>query len=478
MFLFTLLGCQLHKSDSKTVITEQSEEHAARSETLERGTKAQVSNVEHVVHAEKILYVQSSVANLRAEASVKSNILSSMPIGTKGEVVKQQDGWVHFQTEEHIGWVSTSLLGATEPTLEYALAQFEAIEISNPSERRKWIERAAALAPKNKDVIEMLIHTLEEQGDSSALRKAQLGLRKLKELDAVYFTNNSFQDGSPDDYLEMIPSLLSCREEIRDLGIRDAEPPSEQMMEKWGSWGREVPKQEFWPVLHNSCFEFHPKKSIWSLIVADGVASWKLLDLEPKLTVRTYLTDPCVGEQTEPPYSQVNLSLKATGRQNPELYLSTIDTPNTANFPFPSLTIPEAKPVPGLVSPAGNSIHRSVLSGTRAEFGIRSVYLESEVGDQQYEDGMEKDAVGTISLVVEWESGERAVLHTAHGVGKYSYHPPYIDRIKLTDINHDGFPDFLFQAEDIGYVLVETRQQSIHLIHTIEIPKHAPIGGC
>ena len=55
-------------------------------------------------------------------------------------------------------------------------------------------------------MIDLLIETLEQQGDSDALRKARLGKRALQTMDSVYFTHQSFQDGDPEDYLQIYPS--------------------------------------------------------------------------------------------------------------------------------------------------------------------------------------------------------------------------------------------------------------------------------
>jgi hypothetical protein len=112
------------------------------------------------------------------------------------------------------------------------------------------------------------------------------------------------------------------------------------------------------------------------------------------------------------------------------------------------------------------------------EFGIESLYIDHEMGDVPEEYWDEKNIVLKISLVVEWTSGQRTVLHSAEGRLKYSYYPPEIGDIVVTDLNQDGFPDFLLSSMGIGYQLMETRNQTIHLIHTIERPMEPPIGGC
>ena len=107
-------------------------------------------------------------------------------------------------------------------------------------------------------------------------------------------------------------------------------------------------------LLRQYCFEFHPKKSIWGSIAKDGLARWTLVELLPKLTVRTYLEEPCGGGRIDPPYVQVNLSLETPFRDYPELYLSTLEQPSSDAFPFLPLDIPQAQPVPNLKSAADN----------------------------------------------------------------------------------------------------------------------------
>lgn len=440
--------------------------------------------------ARKSLYIQASTANLRREPSKKSGVQSKLPIGTKGIVVKRQGEWVYFQTSKYTGWLHNSLIGEVKPTLENTLARFKNLSPRDFTERRKWIERAAAIAPKNRDVIELLVKTLEynfnEVGfdnrslwDYRYLWNARIGLEALKKKDSVYFTNKSFQDSFP-QRLTFRPTLLSCRNKIRDIGVRGAEPPSKEMIQKWWGWGREVPKEEFWPTMQQNCFEFEQEKSIWSLIAKDGLASWKLIDIQPKLTVRTYLLDSCSSEdRLGPPDARVDLSWEGPEDKRPPLFFSTSEAPKTTSFPYISLAIPNAKPVPNMVSKRGNQIHRSILSGVQEDFGIRSIYLESEVGELTTSEFALPNATLIISLVVEWDSGKRSVIHsTGGGGGKYSYIPPEITDITLTDINQDGNPDILLNEIGIGYVLFEINEQSIKSTHTLERPIIDPSGGC
>ncbi len=429
------------------------------------------------VQSESILYVQASTANLRSEPGRHGLIVAGLAIAAKGEVLKQEGGWVYLQSGEHIGWVDASLLGATEPTLEEALAQFNAADTWS-SERRKWIERAAALAPTDREVIDLLIETLEQQGDSDALRKARLGKRALQTMDSAYFTHQSFQDGDPEDYLQIYPSPLSCREEIRALATQGASFPNDAMIAQWGGWYREVPKEEFWPTLQQQCYEFQPNKTLWSLIAKDDVASWQEIELQPTLTVRTFLEEPCDGRRMGVEKADVNLAWSAPTGVKPVLYYSSPDPQKTTAFSYLQLTAPKAVAVPGLVSAEGNPIHRSVLMKGNEEFGIESLYMDHEMGDVPEEYWDEKNIVLKISLVVEWTSGQRTVLHSAEGILKYSYHPPEIGDIVVTDLNQDGFPDFLLSSMGIGYQLMETRNQTIHSIQTIERPMDPPIGGC
>ncbi|MAA79587.1 MAG: hypothetical protein CL916_10040 [Deltaproteobacteria bacterium] len=461
MILVALIGCQ----------NQEPEISQSRSSSPKEAVKEESAFEESSTPSVQLFYIQSSTANLRSEASVKSKVLIGLPIGTKGEAKKKEGTWVYFQSGAHVGWVSSSLLAETKPTLDAALSQYQA---ARKADKRKWIERAAALAPQNKKVITMLIEELDYHGDSDAMKKAQLGLRALQTLDSIYFNNESFQDGKPEDYLMLYPSKLSCREEIKAIALRGAQPPSKQMIEKWDSWFRDVPKEDYWSALQQHCFEFHPDKTVWSLIAKDGLATWKSIELVPKLTVRTYIEEPCVGDRMPPPHAQINLSWQ----DEPELFFSTLTAPKTTSFPFIPMNPPKSNPVPNLFSKDGYQIHRSLLTGEQKKFGIHSVYLENEVGDGHYDDGSDPNSVLTTSLVVEWDSGKRSILHSAKGEGKYSYHPPEIRDIVLTDINQDGAPDFLLREENIGYILIETNQESVQETHTIEQSMPQPIGGC
>ena len=465
MIFVSLLGCQAQKPESSQVEKTKKEEIAVEAP----------DKLDSATPSTQTLYIQSSTANLRSEASTKSTVLVGLPIGTKGDARKKEGEWVYFQAKENEGWVHTSLLTETQPTLENALAQYKT---ANRSDKRKWIERAAALDPQNKEVITMLIEELDYQGDRDAMRKAELGLRSLKTMDSIYFSTKSFQDGAPEDYLMLYPSTLSCLEEIKTIALRGAEPPSEEMQKKWGAWYREVPKEEYWSVLQQNCFEFHPEKTIWSLVAKDGIGTWQSIEVIPKLTIRSYVNEPCVDEPMPPPFGQINLSWSTSGEQQPALFFSTLTTPQKTSFPFIPLQRSPKKPVPDLYSKDGNQIFRSVLTGAQKDLGIRSIYLEEEIGDGEFEDGSEPNSVLTTSLVVEWESGKRIILHSAIGEGKYSYHPPAILDIVLTDLNQDGAPDFLLREEGIGHMLIETNQESIQKTHTIERSMELPIGGC
>ena len=241
MIFIALLGCQ--PQNPKTSQAEPPKKEVTTAETSLKAQKPTPST--------QLLYIQSSTANLRSEASTQSTVLIGLPIGTKGEVRKTEGEWIYIQAGEHTGWVHTSLLTEKQPTLEDALSQYET---ANRSDKRKWIERAAALAPQNKEVIAMLIEELDYQGDHDAKRKAELGLRSLKTMDPIYFSNKSFQDGAPEDYLMLYPSTLSCLEEVKAIALRGAEPPSEEMQKKWRSWYREVPKEEYWSVFAAELF--------------------------------------------------------------------------------------------------------------------------------------------------------------------------------------------------------------------------------
>ena len=140
-----------------------------------------------------------------------SESLKILPIGTSVSGIESNSKWVKVQVKDQTGWILASLIGPEKPTVEYTLSQYHNTPIDNIELRRMWIERSAALQPEDLPILRLLIQNLEMANEPQALNKALVGFRTLLNQDPIYFTKKSFIDGKPEDYLEIIPSSLSCR---------------------------------------------------------------------------------------------------------------------------------------------------------------------------------------------------------------------------------------------------------------------------
>lgn len=120
------------------------------------------------------MYVQASRLNVRKAPDAKSKIVAKLAVGMKVDVLERKSDFVRIQRKKVSGWASVSLLTDKPVGLNDLLIKFDAAKTLE--EKRRWIERAAALAPRSSEVLEHLVTTLQELGDTKALAQARLGL--------------------------------------------------------------------------------------------------------------------------------------------------------------------------------------------------------------------------------------------------------------------------------------------------------------
>ncbi len=132
--------------------------------------------------SQDLRYVDASLLRLRATPSAQGEVRATLRIGAQVEVTQARGGFVQVRAftdgtqspQPVTGWAPASLLADAPPSPEQLLARFNAAE--NASARRLWIERAAALAPSDEAVIQMLIDTYEAQGAKGPKAAARKGL--------------------------------------------------------------------------------------------------------------------------------------------------------------------------------------------------------------------------------------------------------------------------------------------------------------
>ena len=418
------------------------------------------------------LYIQSSVANIRTEPDSKSSIVESVLIGTSMYPLEEVDDWIKVQIDDRNGWVFKDLLGPIKLTSDQALFRFDSS--TDLLEKRKWIERAAALEPTEVEIIQLLINTLEQLEDKDSLEKAREGYRTLLKSAPIYFTNKSFVDGAPIDYLDLIHSPLSCRNIISDILLKEAPKIWEESTE----WKFGVTGSKFWDLAKQYCNEFQEDRIIWSLIKTEGLSySWQKIDLEPTLEVRTYIDASCGSGILPPPNSILELTFESNLPQQPVLFLSQKESFDVYDVSFAMLPI-STQYTSEEFEREGRTIRREYLLNNDDRFAPFRVFLESEIGDHPIASWDLKDIVLKIRLVVEWSPNNETILYSAEGRSKYSYHPPFISDIAISDLNQDGGTDFIFRTAEGGYQIVETEGSSVGKVHTLEIPMEVPLGGC
>lgn len=124
-------------------------------------------------------WVVASVAMVRAEPREGGAVAGRLKIATKVTVLERRDGWTRVRAGKATGWVRDDGLDSEKPTVEAMRERFDATPPSDVAGRRKWIERAAALAPGDAEVLGLLEETLARTGDADALSAARIALRDL-----------------------------------------------------------------------------------------------------------------------------------------------------------------------------------------------------------------------------------------------------------------------------------------------------------
>lgn len=126
-------------------------------------------------------FVKGTVARLRQAPTAEARVIAILRIGEPIEVRSRRGSWARVEAlsdEVHAqpatGWLKRSLLTERRPTLKAALARADAADTI--AGRRRWLERAAALAPGDEAVIAKLIAVLEEAGDERWHHMAKKGL--------------------------------------------------------------------------------------------------------------------------------------------------------------------------------------------------------------------------------------------------------------------------------------------------------------
>ncbi len=121
------------------------------------------SNVQAAEKSDQVAYTQASSNNLRSDRVADAEIVQKLPINTKIKILEKNGEWVSIQVadQESIqGWLHQSLLAKLPLTLEEALERYTETPKGN-LKKLKWIERAAALAPRNREVLKVLFQALQ-----------------------------------------------------------------------------------------------------------------------------------------------------------------------------------------------------------------------------------------------------------------------------------------------------------------------------
>lgn len=419
------------------------------------------------------LFIQAPTIRIRKDPNVYAEILTHSNIGETVVALQMQDDWIEVQDGEHTGWVHAPLLSSTKPTLERSLQQYYATTKDNRLLRQTWLEQAHALDPNNTMVLQLLLYIVKDSKDTDYFRRVLTEYQNLLSDKPIFFTNESFTDGSPINHLELIPSLLSCRTMLQNIGLEhfseDMNPEKE--------WKRTLSTSEFWPIAQQYCVEFQEDRTTWELIphTENGYYTWTPATITPTLQVTTNIEEPCTGDKmgTE----MVQLTLLPSSTKTPLLYLSQINQPADQIVRLNNLSQLEAVHIEEK-RVDNNTIRREYLTREDNEFGGNSVFIESEIGVLSTGEFELQDALLSIKLGVQWNSGSETILYGEEGFGKYSYFQPAIGNIIIADFQNDGGTDFLFSTGSGGSLLIETSNHTVQKIHTVVAPMPYPVGGC
>ena len=130
----------------------------------------------------KILYTTGSLTNVRDKPSANGKLVLKLRINSKVYVLEEKQEWVKVDnySDSGLGWIHKSLLSRQPLELKKVLASSDDIK-NTPKQRRQLMERAAALDPLNKDVLEKLEKSYLDEGNTvkaEELKKYRLNLTK------------------------------------------------------------------------------------------------------------------------------------------------------------------------------------------------------------------------------------------------------------------------------------------------------------
>lgn len=149
-------------------------------------------------------YTHGSSTNLRNGRATYTEIAHKLPINTPVKILRKQGDWILVQVvddESVQGWMHRILFYWQPLSLEKALERYH-YAMENSPKRLKWIERAAAIAPRDTDVLEELVKTLQSR---ELHERANLVLKNLAELKANQSENMASSITSPETSIELSP---------------------------------------------------------------------------------------------------------------------------------------------------------------------------------------------------------------------------------------------------------------------------------
>ena len=147
------------------------------------------------------VYVIGSVASVRTEPLDNAPVAAKLPIGTdatyigspaelasgpnnecRGAEADRDHKWscicvTNLRVDYGVqwcGWIARDFLATKQPKLADIISEYDKTPPSQLTERRKWAERAAALAPFSAQARELLLDVLEKLNDTKALESAKL----------------------------------------------------------------------------------------------------------------------------------------------------------------------------------------------------------------------------------------------------------------------------------------------------------------
>lgn len=126
------------------------------------------------------MWVVASRANLRSKPSADARLVMKLQIGDEVRLLDKNEEWFKVEVDGGAwGWLLGELLWNRKPTL--AALRAELAKATDVADRRKWAERAAAVAPDDIEVIRELEKVLVKAGDKRALRRARAAIQTIEE---------------------------------------------------------------------------------------------------------------------------------------------------------------------------------------------------------------------------------------------------------------------------------------------------------